>query len=786
MPQPQRSFAKPRRLIAVPAPTTRRRLTAPRRTAASKPLALSTTLLRGAEQAGLEHLPVGIFETDTDGACRFVNARWCEYAGLRPEAALKTGWMAAIHPDDRDRVAAAWETSMRDIQAFRLDFRLQRPDGTATWVAGNAVSLRAPDGTITGHVGTVTDITQAVEARQQLLSERQYVDTVLDTAGSLVCVLGQDGRILRFNRACEVLTGYDFEDVRGRPFYDFLLPKDEIESVKAALDQVRPGEPPAASENRWVTKDGALRLISWLDTCFFDDAGALTHIVSTGLDITDERRTEEAVRGIESVGALLTTTGPTPDTTATVLKVLAERTGYPFLALFLWDEGRLRLGAQLGYGPLPGSFEPDTAVAGRVLHTGQATLVPDVRADPEHVPGHPDVASQIAVPLTAEGVRLGVLVAASTAAAPLSEVDVRLLESVGTRLTMALVLGREQQMLADRARLFGALSGFGRTANSILEEEPMIHALVAAAAEVVPADVIALVVLDRETGRYLLRAVAGTHVDGAVVGAEIRPGEGATGRAIANRAIVVDRLDRARYPEAVAASVADDSLATLAIPLMGDGVVLGAILVGRATEMDPGFTDLELEVLTLLGTQAALALANAHLVAEARALAIRDHLTGLYNRRHFDAALDHILARWTRARENRQSVSAIMFDLDHFGQFNNDHGHEAGDAVLRAFAGILQTRFRSADLVARYGGEEFVAVLEGANRDQAAAVADEVRRDLAARTIRGPDGLKLRATVSAGCSEVDPNDPTREALLRAADIGLFMAKRNGRNQVVPV
>ena len=92
---------------------------------------------------------------------------------------------------------------------------------------------------------------------------------------------------------------------------------------------------------------------------------------------------------------------------------------------------------------------------------------------------------------------------------------------------------------------------------------------------------------------------------------------------------------------------------------------------------DPGFSDLEREVLTLLGTQAALALANANLLAEVRALAIRDALTGLYNRRHFDAALEHILARWVRERDQRRPIAAIMFDLDHFGQFNNDHGHQA-------------------------------------------------------------------------------------------------------------
>lgn len=111
------------------------------------------------------------------------------------------------------------------------------------------------------------------------------------------------------------------------------------------------------------------------------------------------------------------------------------------------------------------------------------------------------------------------------------------------------------------------------------------------------------------------------------------------------------------------------------------------------------------------------------------------------------------------------------------------YSRQAGDTALRAFAGILQTRFRSADLVARYGGEEFVVVMEGATRSQAVEAAEEIRRNLAGCVITGPDGLGLHATVSAGCAEIDAIEPTREALLRTADVGLFIAKRAGRNRV---
>jgi diguanylate cyclase (GGDEF)-like protein len=222
------------------------------------------------------------------------------------------------------------------------------------------------------------------------------------------------------------------------------------------------------------------------------------------------------------------------------------------------------------------------------------------------------------------------------------------------------------------------------------------------------------------------------------------------------------------------------------IPLIRDGAVLGAIVIGRAGDREPAFSALEFEALTLLAAQTALALANAQLLEEVSELAIRDALTGLYNRRHFDATLDHILRRRARDRGGRPPLAAIMFDLDHFGRFNKDHGHQAGDVVLRTFAGILLERFRSSDLVARYGGEEFVAILESATLEDARRVADEVRTSLADRSITGPDGTSLRATVSAGCAALDDTEPTREALLRAADVGLFMAKRAGRNKVVAI
>jgi diguanylate cyclase (GGDEF)-like protein/PAS domain S-box-containing protein len=353
---------------------------------------------------------------------------------------------------------------------------------------------------------------------------------------------------------------------------------------------------------------------------------------------------------------------------------------------------------------------------------------------------------------------------------------------VGDVVTGSVSLSRDRtaehralQELADRARLFQALSEYTMVANAIHDEARLAPAIIEAVAAVIPADYVVLSLLDVGTGRYLVWATSGA--DGAV-GAEIQPNVGSSGRAIAARTlVVVDRLARTSFGPAVRGSIGHDEITTAAMPLIHDGVVLGALTVARRWQADNAFSAAEREALTLFGAQAALAVANVRLLAEVRELAVHDGLTGLYNRRQFDATLQLLLARWRRAGDPSAPVVAIMFDLDRFGRLNRDAGHLAGDAVLRAFGGILHERFRSSDLVARYGGEEFVAILEGTTLAEGIAEADTIRAELAAQPIDGLDGRTLHATVSAGVAVLDANEPTSEALLRAADVGLFLDKR---------
>ncbi len=345
-------------------------------------------------------------------------------------------------------------------------------------------------------------------------------------------------------------------------------------------------------------------------------------------------------------------------------------------------------------------------------------------------------------------------------------------------------LAQEREALATRAATYGRLLDYSERIAGLLAEGELYRVCVEALDAVVPADLVGLTVLERSSGEYVVRAEQGSS---GSVGGVIGPGEGPAGCAIRDRHVVrMAPYPRESFPVALRErNAADEYAVAIGIPLLRDDVAIGSLTVARVDPSAP-FTDLEMEALTLLSHEVSLAVANALLHTEVADRAIHDGLTGLHNRRYFDAAMLHLMAMRARVpAEQRGPLSVILFDLDQFGDLNLHHGHQVGDEVLRAFGSILHGRLREADLVARYGGEEFIVVLSGADREDALRIADEIRQALAAALIQGIDGNPLSVTVSAGCTAVSHDgDGTGESLIRAADVGLIMAKRSGRNRVV--
>jgi len=167
------------------------------------------------------------------------------------------------------------------------------------------------------------------------------------------------------------------------------------------------------------------------------------------------------------------------------------------------------------------------------------------------------------------------------------------------------------------------------------------------------------------------------------------------------------------------------------------------------------------------------------LQAQLREQADRDPLTGLYNRRFFATTLARELLRCER---ERQPLSLVLIDIDHFKQINDNHGHQAGDEVLKKLAAILTGQARGSDVACRYGGEEFMLLLPTMALDVAFERAEQWRAAFAASTVE-IDGMPIRATLSIGIAACPDHADSDEALIRCADRALYRAKASGRNCV---
>jgi diguanylate cyclase (GGDEF)-like protein len=162
--------------------------------------------------------------------------------------------------------------------------------------------------------------------------------------------------------------------------------------------------------------------------------------------------------------------------------------------------------------------------------------------------------------------------------------------------------------------------------------------------------------------------------------------------------------------------------------------------------------------------------------------AITDALTRLYNHGFFRQRLEIEL---DRARETGDQVSLVIFDIDHFKKYNDTYGHEEGNEVLVGVAQIMKRIGRRGDIIARYGGEEFVALLYGANCEEARMFAENVRRAVEAhRFAEGKDRGARQVTISGGCATFPRPATDEEELIRLADEKLYQAKAQGRNRVV--
>ena len=233
------------------------------------------------------------------------------------------------------------------------------------------------------------------------------------------------------------------------------------------------------------------------------------------------------------------------------------------------------------------------------------------------------------------------------------------------------------------------------------------------------------------------------------------------------------------------AHVGDDGHMYVCLPLLAQGEMLGILhlLDGTAKndKADEARMAEKCKLAKILADNIGLGIANLKLRESMRNLSIRDPLTGLFNRRYMEEALAQELHRTQR---NAAQLAVIMIDIDHFKKFNDNFGHDGGDAVLRELGAFFKKHVRGSDIACRYGGEEFMLILSPSTAEGARQRAEKIREGVKLLSVSHANRDLGAVTLSLGVAIFPDHASEAAALVKAADVALYQAKSGGRDRVV--
>ncbi len=264
----------------------------------------SSSNLEAKYRALLEQIPAVVFMAYLD--------RGVSEAYVSPEIEAALGysreewledpvrWYDRIHPDDKQRWSIEAAGMFLSGKPLRSSYRVMARDGRIVWFHCDARMVRHVDGSPWFIHGVAFDISDLKHTERALQQERNVVSAILDTVGALVTVLDPEGRIVRFNRACELTTGYALEEVQGKHVWDFFLQVNEVERARSILSQLNGDLLPQDFQSHWVTRHQTHRLIAWSCSMLPASDGTPSYIIATGIDVTEREQLERALLDISA------------------------------------------------------------------------------------------------------------------------------------------------------------------------------------------------------------------------------------------------------------------------------------------------------------------------------------------------------------------------------------------------------------------------------------------------------------------------------------------------------
>jgi diguanylate cyclase (GGDEF)-like protein len=424
-----------------------------------------------------------------------------------------------------------------------------------------------------------------------------------------------------------------------------------------------------------------------------------------------------------------------------------------------WDKGHDHLRLPLGVG-----------ITGHAAQQKRPLYVPDVLKDSRYISSCKSTRSEFAVPLMVRDEIVGVLDCQSEKPDYFDSDTIDLLTLFSTQASMALQNARLYALERRRASQLQAINAIAQQMTAVLDLKELLSKVCILVKDAF--HVAHVSVLLKEEDELVLHAQHGRLTPRIAEGGRVSAATGLWGRSLQGAKTLINN-DSKTDPEYVDFYV--ETKSRMAIPLVSFGQALGVLVLD--SEDTNAFKNADMQPLESVADICATAIQNAHYVERVKQLAYLDGLTGIFNRRFFELRMAEEL---DRARRFGAGMAVIMVDIDHFKRLNDEFGHLLGDEVLRQISSIFHQQLRKIDVVCRYGGEEFAILLSQTDPQHALMVAEKLRSVVAGWQF---PGVPRSVTISAGTANYPDHGTTRDALVKAADAGLYSAKQAGRNRV---
>jgi PAS domain S-box-containing protein len=461
---------------------------------------------------------------------------------------------------------------------------------------------------------------EIVERVAALKKERNFVSAVLDTAGALVMVLNPQGRILRFNRACEELTGYSFDEVKGKRLWDLFLTSTQVASVKATFEALRASRPSNEYECWWFTKDRRKRLIAWSNTVLLDNQGTVEYIISSGIDITERKQLGDRLVAIHYMGRELNLLQDEEAILEIALETAAFLLEFRSAGYGVIDETVDEL--EYCYHPIRGvprtiklnvPLDTQNRIDVLMSHSEQAL---NKLNGAETLPVFASVdqvrRSWLSVPMKIGERIIGVLDVEGLEPDQFSANDRQLLQTLADQTAVAIENAQLHQEARQRVDELATMNLVSQAVTSTLNLEETLTIITDHAIRLLDAMAASVVLHDEIKGDLWFHAASG-QVSDFVRGKRLAKGQGIVGWVIekGEPALVLDVSQDSRFFGKFDQGSGFTTRSIICVPLQTRKQTIGAIEV--INRRSSSFTQGDLRLLSWLATPAAIAIQNAQL-----------------------------------------------------------------------------------------------------------------------------------------------------------------------------